>query len=114
MISGRTNESVRGAVTIIEKDFTGVPVLGFACDVREASQVQALWNQAEKQFGKVDHWINNAGIGQPMQRIWSLSPEMMEDVFRTSVLGTLFGAKVAMQGMTPRGSGAIWIMEGHG
>jgi NAD(P)-dependent dehydrogenase (short-subunit alcohol dehydrogenase family) len=114
VISGRTNESVRGAVTLVEQDFPGVPVLGFACDVREVSQMQALWDKAEKQFGKVDHWINNAGIGQPMQPIWSLSPEMIEDVFRTNVLGTLFGSKVAMQGMKPHGSGAIWIMEGHG
>jgi NAD(P)-dependent dehydrogenase (short-subunit alcohol dehydrogenase family) len=114
VISGRTNESVKSAVALAEKGSPGVPVLGFACDVREPSQVQALWEAAEKQFTKVDHWINNAGIGQPMQPIWSLTPEMVEDVFRTNVLGTLFGARAAMQGMTPHGSGAIWVMEGHG
>ncbi len=114
VVSGRSGEGVRRAVSLIEKDFPGAAVLGFACDVRDSSQVQALWDEAEKRFGKVDHWINNAGIGQPMQTIWSLSSEIMEDVFRTNVLGTLFGSRVAMGGMRPRGRGAIWIMEGHG
>ena len=45
---------------------------------------------------------------------------MMEAVVRTDLLGVLFGARVAMRGMTAqsrehgRAPGAIWFMEGHG
>jgi NAD(P)-dependent dehydrogenase (short-subunit alcohol dehydrogenase family) len=114
VISGRSGNGVKSAVSIVEKDSPDASVLGFPCDVREASQVQALWDEAEKRFGRVDHWINNAGIGQPMQPIWSLPAEVMEDVFRTNVMGTLFGSQVAMRGMKARGKAAIWLMEGHG
>ena len=46
--------------------------------------------------------------------MWDLDGESAEDVFRTNVLGSLHGARIAMRGMMKRGRGAIWFMEGHG
>ncbi|MGA2613684.1 MAG: SDR family oxidoreductase [Spirochaetia bacterium] len=114
LISGRTEDAVQAALALLKKDVPEANVYGFPCDTRDASQVQALWDQAEKRLGKVDHWINNAGIGQPIRSIWDVSPDVVEDVFRTNVLGVLSGARVAMRGMMQRNSGSIWFMEGHG
>jgi len=114
MISGRTEGSVQSALKILKKGLPGANILGFPCDTRNASQMQALWDEAEKEFGHVDHWINNAGIGQPMLLLWDLSLDAVEDIIRTNVMGAFYGACVPMRGMVKRKQGAIWFMEGHG
>jgi 3-oxoacyl-[acyl-carrier protein] reductase len=40
---------------------TGQKVRGYACDVSQAQQVQAVWDKVISNFGKVDIVINNAG-----------------------------------------------------
>jgi NAD(P)-dependent dehydrogenase (short-subunit alcohol dehydrogenase family) len=114
MVSGRTAGSVQHAVSLLSSELPQADVRGVPCDAASAEQVQALWTAAEKAFGKVDHWINNAGIGQPTRPIWDLPPEVMEQVVRTNVLGALYGARAAVRGMLPRKRGAVWLMEGHG
>jgi NAD(P)-dependent dehydrogenase (short-subunit alcohol dehydrogenase family) len=120
VIAGRTGAAVDAALAGLRSEFPRATLHGIPCDVAEPSQVQALWDGAVKALGGVDHWINNAGIGQPTTAIWDLEPGLMEAVVRTDLLGVLYGARVAMRGMASqprekgRGPGAIWFMEGHG
>jgi NAD(P)-dependent dehydrogenase (short-subunit alcohol dehydrogenase family) len=120
VVSGRTGTAVDAALSRLRAEYPQAAVHGIACDVAEPGQVQALWDGAVKALGGVDHWINNAGVGQPTVPLWDLEPGMMEAVVRTDLLGVLFGARVAMRGMTAqareqgRAPGAIWFMEGHG
>ncbi|MEZ4557366.1 MAG: SDR family NAD(P)-dependent oxidoreductase [Caldilineaceae bacterium] len=37
-------------------------ILGAPGDIGVAAQVQALWDAAVARFGRVDIWINNAGL----------------------------------------------------
>lgn len=114
MVSGRTAAAVEAALAELRAGFPGADVHGFPCDVGIYGQVEALWVEAAKRLGGVDHWINNAGIAQPTVPIWDLDPERMESVIRTDLLGVLHGARAAMRGMIAQGGGAIWFMEGHG
>ncbi len=114
VVSGSTQESTKAAVAILRKELPSAALHGTACDVTDFDQVEALWKLAHQALGGVDHWINNAGIGQPMRSIWTIEPKVMESVVRTDLLGILYGARVAMRGMIAQGSGAIWFMEGHG
>jgi NAD(P)-dependent dehydrogenase (short-subunit alcohol dehydrogenase family) len=120
VVSGRTRKAVDAALSGLRAEFPRAAVFGIAGDVVDPGQVQALWDGAVESLGGVDHWINNAGIGQPTVPIWDLDPGFMEAVVRTDLLGVLYGARVAMRGMTslPREPGrapcAIWFMEGHG
>jgi NAD(P)-dependent dehydrogenase (short-subunit alcohol dehydrogenase family) len=120
VISGRTAASVDSALSALRAEFPQARLYGTACDVVEPAQVQALWDNAVRMLGGVDHWINNAGIAQPLVPVWDLEPGLMEEVVRTDLLGVLYGARVAMRGMTSRArqpgrsAGAIWFMEGHG
>jgi len=114
VVSGSTKESTDAAVSILRKELPSATLDGAACDVTVFEQVEALWERAKEALGGVDHWINNAGVGQPMRPIWAIEPAVMESVVRTDVLGVLYGARVAMHGMTAQGSGAVWFMEGHG
>jgi NAD(P)-dependent dehydrogenase (short-subunit alcohol dehydrogenase family) len=120
VVSGRGTAAVDGAVAGLRAEFPKTKVHGIACDVADPAQVQALWNGAAAAMGGVDHWINNAGIGQPTSPIWDIEPSEAEAIVRTDLLGVLHGARVAMRGMTrqpvgPAGArGAVWFMEGHG
>jgi NAD(P)-dependent dehydrogenase (short-subunit alcohol dehydrogenase family) len=114
MVSGRTGSAVDSAARLLAGEHPGALVRGFPCDTGDAAQVQALWAAAVEAMGGVDHWISNAGIGQPLVPIWELPPADMESIVRTDLLGVLYGARTAMLGMKAQGSGAIWFMEGLG
>jgi NAD(P)-dependent dehydrogenase (short-subunit alcohol dehydrogenase family) len=120
VVSGRAREAVDAALSGLRAEFTNAVVHGIPCDVADPAQVQALWDSAVRALGGVDHWINNAGIAQPLVPVWDIEPGLIEGVVRTDLLGVLYGARVAMRGMTSqprepgRPPGAIWFMEGHG
>jgi short-subunit dehydrogenase len=85
-----------------------------ACNVAEASEVQALWDAAIAQFGKVDIWINNAGRSTQMMPFHETCPEVIRGVIETNVLGLMYGSRVAINGMLAQGFGAVYNMEGLG
>ena len=114
MVSGRTPKAVDSAVAQLKSEVPEGDVHGQPCDTRDCAQVEALWTSAVQVLGGVDHWINNAGIGQATASIWELPPEEIDSVIRTDVLGVFYGARVAMRGMAKAGKGMIWFMEGHG
>ncbi len=114
MVSGRTWQAVDSAVAQLKEQVRDADVHGHPCDTGNYTQVEALWAAAAQEFGGVDHWINNAGIGQAAAPLWELAPDEMEAVIHTDVLGILYGARVAMRGMSPARSGTIWFMEGYG
>ena len=89
-------------------------VSGQPCDVTVFAQVQALWDAAVARFGRVDIWINNAGISQPQMDFWNHTPGATEAVVDTNLVGTMYGCQVALRGMRGQGSGAVYNMEGLG
>jgi NAD(P)-dependent dehydrogenase (short-subunit alcohol dehydrogenase family) len=114
VISGRQGETAETVAAGLRTKFPGSNVRGFPCDAGSPDQVEALWSAAASALGRIDHWINNAGIGQATVPIWELPPADMEEIVRTDLLGILYGARTAMRGMAAQGAGTIWFMEGHG
>ncbi len=66
-------------------------------------------------FGKVDIWINNAGMSVPRT---TASPSVpvgrSTRSVATNLVGVINGTAVALTGMTAQGSGHVWNMEGFG
>jgi NAD(P)-dependent dehydrogenase (short-subunit alcohol dehydrogenase family) len=113
-ISGRTQEAVDEAITKLRSKFSSEHSFGFPCDVTDFLQVQRLWENAQSHFGRIDIWINNAGIAVPMMKFWELSPEQYDDVVQTNIIGTMYGTRVALTGMLAQGYGALYNLEGFG
>jgi NAD(P)-dependent dehydrogenase (short-subunit alcohol dehydrogenase family) len=113
-ISGRAQESVDEAVAKQGVRYSSAQVYGFPCDVTDYIQVQKLWENAKSHFGRIDIWINNAGIATPMMKFWELSPEQYNDVVQTNIIGTMYGTRVALTGMLAQGYGALYNLEGFG
>jgi NAD(P)-dependent dehydrogenase (short-subunit alcohol dehydrogenase family) len=114
VISGRKSPSVKKAVQKLVSEFSADHITGFTCDVTQFIQVQTLWNQAKKELGNIDIWVNNAGISNMQNTPWELSAEEIRSVVETNVLGEMFGSKVAVQGFIKQGFGAVYNMEGMG
>jgi NAD(P)-dependent dehydrogenase (short-subunit alcohol dehydrogenase family) len=89
-------------------------VIAQSCDVAEHEQVRRLWDVAVAHFGAVDIWINNAGLARGYLPIAAQTPEVMNAMLRTNILGTINGCQVAHAGMRARGYGAIYTLSGAG
>lgn len=114
IISGRTLENVERAITKLSSDHNTNDIHGHPCDVTQFEQVQGLWEAAKSRCGKIDIWINNAGIAHPQTDFWVYTPEQMKTVVETNLLGAMNGARVALCGMLEQGFGSLYNMEGLG
>jgi len=113
-ISGRSKINLNKASEALTNKHEASSVFAFACDVTDYRQVQALCDATVERFGKIDIWINNAGIGHPEIEVWNYSPEQIKEVIDINVTGAMYSASVAMKCMLKQGFGAIYNMEGLG
>lgn len=114
VICGRKPKKVEKAIEKLTQRYDHSRILGVVCDVCDAAQVQALWQAAETHFGKVDIWVNNAGVAHPMQSFWRQPAALCEMVIQTNLLGTIHGSRVAVAGMLLQGFGSVYNMAGFG
>lgn len=114
VISGRSNGSTQAALDKLCSSYDPYNLAGISCDVRSYEQVQALWDGATVRFGKVDIWINNAGLSGPEKPFWKQEPEMSRNIIETNLLGVIYGSQVALNGMIAQNSGCIYNVEGLG
>ena len=81
-----------------------------ATDVSRYVEVQALFEQIRKQFGRLDLLFNNAGRGAPAVPIEELPVETWLDVVNVNLNGMFFCAREAIRMMkeqTPQGGRII-------
>jgi NAD(P)-dependent dehydrogenase (short-subunit alcohol dehydrogenase family) len=113
-ISGRSRKAVDGAMAELAAKHDSDRLFGYPCDVTKCEQVQALWDAALEHWGRIDIWINNAGIAHAQTSLWKQDHAEVAAIVQTNLLGSIYGAQVAMQGMLAQGSGAIYNLEGLG
>jgi len=115
-ISGRTQAAADAAVAALQPLATGgARAIGLGCDVSRAADLQRLWDESARQFGRIDIWVNNAGISHPRQRGGEMRAEDIRSVEETNLLGMMLATQVALRGMqSQQGGGLIYNMEGFG
>ena len=103
------------------------------CDVTKSNDVDALAQHAVSHFGKIDVFINNAGIAPapneqrfatavanqmlrlennaaattPLNVITDMSDEDWDHMLKVHLYGTFYGSRAAAHHMTPQRSGSI-------
>ncbi len=75
-------------------------------DVSSSSEVEELANKAIGKFGKIDVWVNNAGVGS-VARFDETPLEEHEQVIQTNLMGTIYGSYVALQQFRENGKGVL-------
>ena len=90
-ITGRRQKELDAAVARIGKNVTGVQG-----DVANLSDLDRLYAQVEKEKGRVDVLFANAGIGNQMAPIGSITEEQFDSTFNINVRGLLFTVQKAL------------------
>ena len=84
----------------------GAKTATIACDVSQASQCRALIAQAAEQFGGVDIFVNNAGIGFKMKPLLEVDPEdEWDQVVSVNLSGAFYCTQAAARAMVDAGKG---------
>lgn len=88
--------------------------LAVAADVTNRADVRKLWDAAVDKFGKVDIWVNNAGMSNSRKPLWELDSAEISSVVGLNLEGTLQASAVVLEAMLAQGHGTLWNMEGLG
>ncbi len=112
VLAARTKKAVDEAVK--ELQAKGYQATGIACDVGDYDQVKALADHAVNTFGKIDIWVNNAGVAGVYGPTAHIPRERIESVIRTNINGTYYGSIVALEQFLPRKSGKLINLLGRG
>ncbi len=115
VISSRSQADVDRVVGEINETCGPGRATGIACDVGDADAVQGLWDHAVAEFGRVDIWVNNAGLTTIPVPLPEVDADAVDRVIRTNLTGTLICCSIAITGMKEQdGGGFIYNVEGLG
>ena len=113
-ISGRTQSDVDRVVAELAAAGKKENVAGAVCDVTDAASIESLWNAAEAAFGKVDIWINNAGMNIKRAPLDETKVVDLQTIVDTNLTGMLLTNRLVVSKMKAQEFGQIWNMEGFG
>ncbi|WP_088310603.1 SDR family NAD(P)-dependent oxidoreductase [Novosphingobium sp. B 225] len=121
VVAGRTLEKVEATAAAIRAH--GGKALALACNVKDASDLAALVEQAAAQFGGIDILVNNAQE-VPLGKLMDVSDEAFVAGFESGPLASFRLMKLVQPHMAARGGGTIinlassagirWDMTGYG
>lgn len=114
VISDLSEEKLQRAKDILNEIESEAKVSSCVCNVTKKDDIENLISFANNEFGKIDIWINNAGVNQPEKAIWELSEDEINLVLDVDLKGAILGSKLIMKEMEKNKSGAIYNIEGYG
>ena len=112
MLNGRTPAATRHALQQLQRH--SGRVAAFPADVSQSEGITRLYEEAERQFGRVDIWINNAGMVHKVQNIWEVDAAELKEVLTLNIDGVVNGTIIPFRKMEQQGGGKIFNMEGLG
>ncbi len=112
VVASRSQKSVDSAVQQIIAE--GGKSAGMVVDVANLDQMEALVKFAISQFGKLDIWVNNAGIAGPYGPTLGFDPQVFTQVIQTNIMGVYYGSRAAMDYFLAQKAGKLINILGHG
>ena len=102
------------AKTNLEQMHYDGKVLSFKCDITNEDNINNLIENTLRETGKIDIWINNAGVNQTNCPIWEVDKKVIDRLIDIDLKGTILCSKMIMKVMTKQHFGQIFNVEGHG
>ncbi len=107
VLCGRSQGALERAVLAIRQ--RGQRASGIVADVGNLADVKRVAEHAVQTFGKIDIWVNNAGVAGVYGPTAALEPAIVERGVRTNILGVYYGSIVAIQHFQAQGAGGKLI-----
>ncbi len=104
VLNARTREALAQAVDEIK--YAGGEAVFVEADVSKAEDFDKIAAVAIDRFGRIDTWVNNAGVG-----IWGMIEEVdetdMRQLFETNFWGVVHGSQTAIKYLRDKGGAII-------
>lgn len=84
----------------------GGRALAIPTDVSKFEQVEAAAEQAERELGAIDYWINDAMVSM-YSPFMAMKPEEFAHIVEVTFLGAVHGTRAALSRMLPRDRGMV-------
>jgi short-subunit dehydrogenase len=98
------------ALQDVARECQGIPAAGrtlvVPTDVADAKAVDDLARRAAAEFGRIDVWVNNAGVTL-FARLDQAPPEDYRRVIEVNLLGTINGARAVLPRFREQGRGVL-------
>jgi short-subunit dehydrogenase len=104
VLAARREQALEEAATECRR--LGGEALAVRTDVTSAEAVEALAARATEAFGRIDVWVNNAGV-TAFGRIEDVPMELYRRVFETNVFGCVHGMRAALPRFRSQGYGIV-------
>ena len=83
----------------------GHEAIMFQANVGIESEVEAMFRAIDRDLGRLDGLVNNAGILEPQSDLVDMSPERWQRILETNVIGSFLCAREAIKRMSTRHGG---------
>ena len=104
VLAARSKQTLDEIAKVIVAD--GGDAIAVEADVGDRSQVERIAALAIARFGRIDTWINNAGVSV-YGRIDEVNDRDNERIFRTNFWGVVYGSQVALPYLRQNGGALI-------
>jgi NAD(P)-dependent dehydrogenase (short-subunit alcohol dehydrogenase family) len=84
----------------------GARAVAVQADVAQESDILNLFQTADRELGRIEGLVNNAGITGGFAHVESVSAENVKQVFTVNVVGAILCAREAVRRMSTRNGGA--------
>ncbi len=95
----------RGAAAVPDGD----RVLSARFDITEEAPMTELVAAAEARFGRIDLWINNAGVLEPIAPLRDVEPAAYQHHLQVNVMGVFLGTRAYVQHLRRTGGPGVLI-----
>lgn len=99
VLAARGTDALEAAAAEIVSE--GGAALTVPMDVTDYAQVEALGQRAVDHFGRIDTWVNNAGVAI-YAPFWETTPEEFAQLVAVNLMGEVYGSHVALRHMRER------------
>jgi len=111
VLSSRTETDVARAVNAFAGN--GWHASGLAADVSTPDDVEQLMHHALDFHGRIDVWVNNAGLSEGYRPLEELSVAELDQIVRVNLLGTMYACRLLIPHLREHG-GVLMNMAGRG
>ncbi|MHB8288282.1 MAG: SDR family oxidoreductase [Acidimicrobiales bacterium] len=84
-------------------------VISCSLDVSDHQALEGFTDRVIQRFQRIDLWVNNAGILDPIGPLRDLDPEHLENNFRTNITGVALGCRLFARHVRTRPGGGILV-----
>jgi NAD(P)-dependent dehydrogenase (short-subunit alcohol dehydrogenase family) len=87
----------------------GSALLSMAADVSKADAIEAFCAATLERFGRIDLWINNAGLLAPIGPLRENDPAELARHIEVNVLGVFYGSRAFIRHLHDRGGDGVLL-----